>query len=760
MLKKIFVFCVVVFFALFFFSAADVNVARAAFGNFILSGGSQLTDNFCVDDDIYVYLNGNLIYSDIDPHWASCNNQPVNFQASVGDVLMVSAIDSKGGCRGIGPLWLHYGDESVKLDDGQEDGCEGWPAGTVFYNKTFNIPAVASNPIIIVPGIMGSWYSDGEWKLDPILDTYDNLWDAFLQAGYEENKTLFAFPYQWRNSNVVTAQFLKQKIDEVKTISGSDKVDIVAHSMGGLVTRYYVVSDYYDHDVDKIVFLGTPHKGVPKSYLRWEGATGFESYQEKIAKIYFISEAHLFGYDSLFSYIQDRVKSVEELLPDYIYLQDMDSISLRPYDKINYPDNYPYNDFLEYLNSEEKINQFLNSGISALNITGYTGDNTINVIKVSSGEDYSPMWEHGYREETINLAGDGTVPNISSLPFPVSVINDASHDSFPTEAQKQVISYLTGTMPIYEINNTPEPEEILVISIHSPADFVITSPSGQKLGKDFTNNVNINEIEHSFYTGFINEPEFAVIINPEQGEYKIELQGTDNGEYAVEVDYISEEKEITKDFTGNINLNENHAFDFNYNNENEENPIGDLEPEDEIPPVIAINNPIEGEKYLHSENLTIDYSATDDFSGIENIYIYLDGNILSTTTVDLFYQRLGAHVLKITAVDMAGNETIKEIDFMIISSIDSAIDDVKRCYGENIIKRERIKNTLIKDLEWVKEYIEKHQDNPNAEILKKIIKTKYEVMIKLINIYEKQDWIIKYGGDIIKQDINYLKNNL
>ncbi|MBI2459194.1 MAG: hypothetical protein HYV53_01415 [Parcubacteria group bacterium] len=40
--------------------------ARAAAGNFILSGGPKPTDNFCVDDDIYVYLNGNLIYSDFD----------------------------------------------------------------------------------------------------------------------------------------------------------------------------------------------------------------------------------------------------------------------------------------------------------------------------------------------------------------------------------------------------------------------------------------------------------------------------------------------------------------------------------------------------------------------------------------------------------------------------------------------------------------------------------------------------------------------
>ena len=185
----------------------------------------------------------------------------------------------------------------------------------------------------------------GKWELDPILHTYDNLWQALKGAGYEEGKTLFAFPYEWRQDNTLTAYQLKQKIDEVKIACGCNKVDIVAHSMGGLVVRAYAESNYYGGDIDQLVFLGTPHRGSPKSYYTWEAGEGFDAPLEKIVKLYFSLEAHSRGYNSIFDYIQNYVKSVEQLLPTYAYLQDVNQADFRIYDKINYPNNYPYNIF-------------------------------------------------------------------------------------------------------------------------------------------------------------------------------------------------------------------------------------------------------------------------------------------------------------------------------------------------------------------------------------------------------------------------------
>lgn len=54
---------------------------------------------------------------------------------------------------------------------------------------------------------------------------------------------------------------LREQIDLVKYRTGRDKVDIVAHSMGGLVVRQYI-SLFGEDSVNKLVILGTPNKGT------------------------------------------------------------------------------------------------------------------------------------------------------------------------------------------------------------------------------------------------------------------------------------------------------------------------------------------------------------------------------------------------------------------------------------------------------------------------------------------------------------------
>jgi len=69
------------------------------------------------------------------------------------------------------------------------------------------------------------------------------------------------------------AKNLKREIDYIKNKEACSKVEIVAHSMGGLVARRYVESadfgsGYYESDVNNLVMLGTPNKGVPLAILK------------------------------------------------------------------------------------------------------------------------------------------------------------------------------------------------------------------------------------------------------------------------------------------------------------------------------------------------------------------------------------------------------------------------------------------------------------------------------------------------------------
>ncbi|HKY92513.1 MAG TPA: hypothetical protein VJM11_15805 [Nevskiaceae bacterium] len=94
-------------------------------------------------------------------------------------------------------------------------------------------------------------------------------------------RAFHVFAYDWRQDNVVTAGKLDALIESIRRDCGdpSMKVDIVAHSMGGLVTRYYLrygTADVLDSNalepnlvgaskVRRAVLLGTPNLGAVSS---------------------------------------------------------------------------------------------------------------------------------------------------------------------------------------------------------------------------------------------------------------------------------------------------------------------------------------------------------------------------------------------------------------------------------------------------------------------------------------------------------------
>lgn len=67
------------------------------------------------------------------------------------------------------------------------------------------------------------------------------------------------------------AAHLSQEVDEIlkecATDTGEDKVDLIAHSAGGLVARYFVKRLGGDRRVHSLITLGTPHFGTYTSYF-------------------------------------------------------------------------------------------------------------------------------------------------------------------------------------------------------------------------------------------------------------------------------------------------------------------------------------------------------------------------------------------------------------------------------------------------------------------------------------------------------------
>ncbi|ADG88798.1 esterase/lipase family protein [Thermobispora bispora] len=120
----------------------------------------------------------------------------------------------------------------------------------------FTTPAKAAtpDPVIFVHGWSGA---DWNWAV-MIAD--------FQRNGWPSNR-LFAWNYDWTQSNAVTAQKLAAYVDQVRAQTGAAKVDIVTHSMGGLSSRYYLKFLGGTAYVDDWVSIGGPNHGTNASYL-------------------------------------------------------------------------------------------------------------------------------------------------------------------------------------------------------------------------------------------------------------------------------------------------------------------------------------------------------------------------------------------------------------------------------------------------------------------------------------------------------------
>ena len=569
------------------------------------------------------------------------------------------------------------------------------------------------DPVIIVPGIMGSWNLGGEWQLDPILNTYDNLWEALKLAGYIEGENLFAFPYQWRLPNAYTADLLKEKIDDIKEICDCEKVDIVAHSMGGLVARSYIEGADYEDDIDQLIFLATPHKGATNAYLTWEGGEVGPTWPDKLRQRILTLEAEGNGYGSVFKYVRGLpMQSVQELLPIYDYLRDADTMELR-----EYSEDYPVNTFLELLNNPSELNS-LNS-VNITNILADAGTNsTINSLRVVENESIYGEWEHGYPENYSTPftdhgleygSGDTTVPERSNIDFMGldNVIIASDHNDIVTDAQKRVIKELTGVEPNEEVRMNIF-KKFLLIRIFSPADFIVIAPDGKKLGKDFTSGQAVNEILGAFYSGFDGDIEFAVIPEPLEGDYKIELEGTGDGEYTLSASFIDEEQDIDKDFTSNIQTGQNQEFGLTYSSEAEE-PISDLEPE---------------------VTVSIDSTIAD----IE--MIYENGWIVKKADKKLLVRQLKHLKRKLKHFD----KKIERLEELLEKIEDNSNIDAK--------KKKKILKRLNKKLEKI---IERRQRTINRRL---------DLLERTLNRVKRKNKINEQGYDIIISDINYLRINL
>jgi triacylglycerol lipase len=104
-----------------------------------------------------------------------------------------------------------------------------------------------NNPILFVHGFTGS------------SSAFNTMAARFQADGFHQ---LYGINYNSFQSNVTIASQIRNAVDSIKAQTGAAKVDIIAHSMGSLNTRYYLKNLGGQSSVDDWVSLGGPNHGT------------------------------------------------------------------------------------------------------------------------------------------------------------------------------------------------------------------------------------------------------------------------------------------------------------------------------------------------------------------------------------------------------------------------------------------------------------------------------------------------------------------
>lgn len=214
---------------------------------------------------------------------AACSEEPA--RPDLGRLYRV------GGDIDATPVIVIPGVFGSRLRD-RKSGVEVWPgtSNDILFGEYRNI-ALEFDPVTLqVKRDQLEAYGIAEAALG--RDFYGQIIDTLQRfGGYvpgapgtpppRGERRYYLFPYDWRQDNVEAARGLDRLIEAIRRdyANPSLRVDIVAHSMGGLIARYYLrygtvdvldgseqqVTLYGTTRVRKLVLLGTPNMGSASS---------------------------------------------------------------------------------------------------------------------------------------------------------------------------------------------------------------------------------------------------------------------------------------------------------------------------------------------------------------------------------------------------------------------------------------------------------------------------------------------------------------
>ena len=298
------------------------------------------------------------------------------------------------------------------------------------------VAAALMPDIHVIPGIWS--VSIGyEAMVRWFRDTFDVVEDDAARP--EQIANFVQFPYDWRLSNRASAVALQRRVEPLlerfRTQPGraDAKVVFIGHSMGGLVARYYV-DVLGGHEItDKVITLGTPHRGA---------LNALESLINGVSK-------GLGPFKLDLTKLSRSLPSLYQLLPEYACIES-DS-GLRKTTEMQLPDLDA-----SLVADAMRFHEELRAATAGVSL-GYDSHPIIARTQPTSttarlrNDRVEPLRTIDGRDE----GGDGTVPRLAAIPYGITpddaivrYIKD-KHGALPANAP--VLTELEGVLTASEV---------------------------------------------------------------------------------------------------------------------------------------------------------------------------------------------------------------------------------------------------------------------------------------------------------------------
>ena len=390
-------------------------------------------------------------------------------------------------------------------------------------------------PIIILPGFLASWNKEAilhnqtvdysAWKLQNFVKEYDGIINTLKNIGYQENINLFLFPYDWRQSiEKTTVDFNSYLQTKIWNDEPNQKINIVGHSLGGLVGRIFAQKN--KDKINRIISVGSPHFGAVQFYKPLEAgeidrSNTFLWLAEKIVLI--VNKSAL---ESDRITIVNKFPATKDMFPTFNFLKDTTG------NEVSINNLTIKNSFLPAYNQTfSEIFPLFTA------IFGEKDKNTLAGFIVEPQNSLDQLlgnYQDGKPTESYSDLGDYLILSKSASQDTDSEKFYFDHGEIITK--KEAIKKILGLLNINF--NDDQIVEGHITKISSSLIFMIKSPA--------TMAVEHNDSVYAENEGII------FIPDAQSGSYSLKVQGTGQGKYEVVIGQISENNDIWESINGEI----------------------------------------------------------------------------------------------------------------------------------------------------------------------------------------------------------------